>query len=327
MAVSTVKSAGGDYSSLSAWEAAKQAVLSAPEEAECYDFADTTAVTIDGWTTTAANYIRVYTPAAERHDGTVGTGYRLRPTSGAFVIDINEQNVRLEGLELYSDATSMTNVVIVNAAATLDIRISHCILRGGPTTADGAALFVVNDGVLKIWNTIVYDHGFRGIRSSSFSGAGLTIYCYNVTCCDCATATGAQGVFDRDGSAVFVVKNCIGQNPNTALASGAVHFQGTFSAAEFNVSGDATAPGTDALTSATVNFENEAADNFKLDAADTVAKGSGVDLSADANLAFSDDILGTTRSDWSRGAHDFAAAGGVVSGIMDSSIFGGGMVR
>jgi len=58
--VHTIKSSGGDYSSLSAWEAAQQRNLVTADEiavAECYGFVDTTLTTISGWTTGVNNYI------------------------------------------------------------------------------------------------------------------------------------------------------------------------------------------------------------------------------------------------------------------------------
>jgi hypothetical protein len=79
----------------------------------CYaDAADTTAVTIDGWTTSATNYIKVYTPTSaseagtsQRHTGKAGTGYRLAPDTDApgtpyRILGINEEFVRVEGIEL-----------------------------------------------------------------------------------------------------------------------------------------------------------------------------------------------------------------------------------
>ena len=50
------------------------------------------------------------------------------------------------------------------------------------------------------------------------------------------------------------------------------------------------------LRPADITFANEGSDNFLLDSTDTGAQELGKDLSADANLAFTDDILGFTRS-------------------------------
>ena len=71
MGTKTIKSSGGDYTSLSAWEAAEQADITGlgPSIAECYDVDDTTPTTISGWTTTASDYIEIIAAPAARCNG------------------------------------------------------------------------------------------------------------------------------------------------------------------------------------------------------------------------------------------------------------------
>jgi len=63
------------YTSLSAWEAGEQRDLTATDEIAVariegvWTNPDTTAVTIDGWTTDATRYIRIYTTLEARHGG------------------------------------------------------------------------------------------------------------------------------------------------------------------------------------------------------------------------------------------------------------------
>jgi hypothetical protein len=60
----TVKPSGGDYTSLSNWEAGEQADLVAAGNiavAECYSMVDTTPVVVDGWTTGVKVLARVVT--------------------------------------------------------------------------------------------------------------------------------------------------------------------------------------------------------------------------------------------------------------------------
>jgi hypothetical protein len=129
---STIKTAGGDYSSLSAWEAAKQADIVAADEiqqAECYDGAFNGLTGIVGWTTSATNYIRIYTPTAERHNGTSrdvsGVGAQFTydgSTTDDSVLYISEDYVRLEGLEIKNTAASggpsRRGALIVDTAPT-----------------------------------------------------------------------------------------------------------------------------------------------------------------------------------------------------------------
>ena len=75
-----------------------------------------------------------------------------------------------------------------------------------------------------------------------------------------------------------------------------------------DISGDA--PGSNSKT-CTVSFVDEANDDFHLAVSDTCAKNSGVDLSSDANLAFSDDIDGKIRpggTAWDIGADELKKA-------------------
>ena len=110
----TVKPSGGDYTTLSAWEAGEQADLPSLDEirqAECYAMQDTTAVTIDGWTTDATRYIRIFAaPGAEArvpYDTT--NAYRLEVTDVNGMVLVNEAFVRIERLQ-FKLTTSTNNI-------------------------------------------------------------------------------------------------------------------------------------------------------------------------------------------------------------------------
>jgi hypothetical protein len=76
-------------------------------------------IQIDGWTTSATKYIRIYTPTSssevgfsQRHYGIAKTGFRLAPTVDAgddsyAVLRIMDEYVRIEGVEI--DGTNVTN--------------------------------------------------------------------------------------------------------------------------------------------------------------------------------------------------------------------------
>jgi hypothetical protein len=81
-----------------------------------------------------------------------------------------------------------------------------------------------------------------------------------------------------------------------------------------NLSEDTSSP-NNTWDSKAVTFENEGSDNFHLASGDTAAKDQGTDLSADAALAFSDDVDGATRSGtWDIGADEYTAAAATSSG-------------
>src|SRR3990170_294773 len=189
----TIKSSGGDYTSLSAWEAANQANIVTADQihvAECYSMLDTAQCVIDGWTTDATRYIEIKTPVSERHDGEWNAAkYRIAAsvTYGG-VININEEFVRVDGLQIEnsgSKADSARAFRLAPPSATSDIRITNCIGRAtGTGTATGACAFIyqLNSCTVKAVNNIAYAFG-TGFLNSYISGT-LTVALYNNTFVD-----------------------------------------------------------------------------------------------------------------------------------------------
>jgi len=299
--VNTASTPGGDgttnattgdnraYASLNEAEAARQQVLSEPIEIICEGATvDTTAVTIDGWTTSAANYIKIYTTTAARHDGKWDEGkYRLEVNDN--LLRLYEAYIKIDGLQ-----TRVTSSAADYSALELSIgadynEISNCIFRGNGTT-NGK---VTNNGGIdaKFWNCISYNFnsGFRNHSGNS--------YFYN------CTAYGNNIGFHRlDGT--MVAKNNITQSCTTG-------FSGTFSSdSTNNLSDDATyASSTADIVNTHVLFADEDNDDFHLASNDAGARNYGIDLSADDNLPFSTDIDGQARtSPWDIGADEYVAA-------------------
>lgn len=114
----TVQPAGGDYTTLSAFEAGEQADITLATgndtivEADCATFDDATQVTFAGWTTSATNFIRVF--ARDDHGGIFGgTSYRLTGTfAGSFCIEVanggTRMDIRFEGIQTRNDSGSGT---------------------------------------------------------------------------------------------------------------------------------------------------------------------------------------------------------------------------
>jgi hypothetical protein len=305
----TVKSAGGDYTSLSAAEAGEQADLVAADEQldiECYAMSDTTNVVWSGWTTDATRYVRVYTPTSERHNGKWDTtAYRLDVTnpSNGHVLRIDINYLRLDGLQISLTAGANSQAILANFL--LDnggTWISNCVIRsvaGGFTNLQGVFLNR-SAAVSKMWNNVVYQDGGPsgyGIDNASSNFNHLN-YLYNNTVHGFATG------ITRGSGLSPVAKNNLVQSCTTCYAS-------TYDAASTNnISEDATSPNA-AFRNLAVSFVDEANFDFHLAAGDTNAKDAGADLSADANLAFSTDVDGETRSGtWDIGADEFVDAGG-----------------
>lgn len=134
----TVKSSGGDYTSLAAAEAGEQGDLTSLDwqlDIECYASAagDSTQVTINGWTTDATRYIRIVCPAGERHAGTWNTGkYYMEGDIGAGgLIFILEDYTRVEYLQIRNTKASPTSDQDGSYAGALHLFYDGCIVRGG----------------------------------------------------------------------------------------------------------------------------------------------------------------------------------------------------
>jgi hypothetical protein len=315
--IKTIKPSGGDYTSLSAWEAGEQGDLVAADQirtAECYSMSDTAAVMIDGWTTDAARYIRIYTPAAERHGGKWDSAkYRIERTltaNGQSAIDNREDYVRIDGLQVLLDFnngnwTGASGIYVYwSINPSNDIRISRNIIRASNQTtwSKGAGINLNDaDAVVRIWDNVIYDfkstnvsYGKNGILATACASA----YVYNNTVQNCTEG------FARTAGAV-VVKNNIAQDCTDGFAG---VFDG---ASDYNLSDLASdAPGANSRNSTVVTFADKANDDFHLASGDTAAKDFGTDLSGDAYLSFSDDIDVQTRSGtWDIGADEYVSSG------------------
>lgn len=307
---------GTNYTSLSAWEAGEQGDLTGARDeiavAKCRctgGTADTTNVTIDGWTTSSTQYIKIWTDPSEsyRHNGTWQTGNKYRIVSSASwgqgTLRIAEQYVRIIGLQIDNTAEDQANGIVADSSAQSTssyLLISHNILRlsgGGGSSSHyginnigGLNSYVINNivygweygidiGYLEVAvNICIYNNTFVNCSSScvvnySYSGANVRLY-NNI----------AQGT-SSDGNYVYV------HDPD---ASGS------------NISSDNTSPNS-AYRSKTVTFAGSG--DYHLSSSDTEARSNGTNLYNDSYYAFQDDIDGDDRGgSWDIGADEYVAA-------------------
>lgn len=270
--------------------------------------ADTTAVVVNGWTTGADHYIRIYTPTStsevgtsQRHGGVWDTSkHRLEaPTE---VLRISEEYVRVDGLQvrLTADTVNVGGIVFTGASGVSYYEVSNSIVRGnGVGVQDirlGVNLFAAGSGVIQIWNNIIYDWagGTNAVDGIGPDDPDFTFNISNNTVVDCRV-----GIEQWDGT--VVVKNNIAYNNG-------LNYSGTFvGGSTNNLSGPAQggAPGASPRNFAPVTFVNAAADDFHLQPSDTGAQDFGANLSADPNLAFAYDIdLASRVVPWDIGADD-----------------------
>ncbi len=255
--------------------------------------ADTTPLVIDGWTTSATNYIKIYTTTTARHNGKPkADAYRLEVTAAAnntYAIDIKEENVRISGLQVKltnSGGYTGCRAINVDLSASADIRINGNIINGSITNTNSAGTGIYVNGASttgRIYNNLVY--GF--INGTTLNTYGITIaggtsYLYNNT-----IYGNYRGIYVAGGT--VVAKNNLSYNNTT-------DYVGTFDAESVtNISKDATSPNGASYQNKTVVFVDEAGFDFSLATEDTAAKDTGTDLTSDANIAFYDDLAGGGR--------------------------------
>lgn len=325
----TVKSAGGDYSSLSSAEAGEQGDLVSLDrqlDIECYSMADTTAVTIIGWTTDATRYVRIVAPSAERHAGVWSTSkYRLSVASAfTTILNVNEEFVRIEGLQVEgTDNTAnghgLLSVDSIAVAASSDVRVDTCLFRKG-CSRNASHQIACGAGKTTIRNSVVY--GSLGSTASdgincTFGANAATVICDNVT----VASAGRYG-FNRV-SGTMTLQNCYTGGNGTDAYNGTIT-RTTCAHSSASVFTGSTA----SIAHSTANFTNVTAgseDYHLVSGASATLKTGGTDLSG----TFTTDIDGETRSaPYSIGADQIvsaAAAGScpLASRILSGSCFGG----
>jgi parallel beta-helix repeat protein len=288
----------------------------------CYydSAADATAVEINGWTTGAPNYLRIYTPnniatevnQSQRHSGKWDEGkYRIEFTGeyGGDTFYVRDNNVKVSGLEI--NIHGQTNGIFrgilfyPNSDVLGDsIEINDNIIKGDWT---GSAYGVGITGytnlnnkstTFKAWNNIIYD------MSNGSNGSGIYIddgydvmaraYVYNNT-----IYNSYIGIHRTSGYAYLknnIVQNCTDGYSGTMDASSDYNIS--------NVASDAPSASYRSGQATTVTFQDSTNKDFHLGLTDTMARNVGANLSSDSSFAFATDIDGNGRGTWDIGADE-----------------------
>jgi hypothetical protein len=315
---------GTDYTSLSAWEAGMQKDLTAADEisvAECRctsGTADSTAVAIDGWTTDATRYIKIWTnpSGGYRHLGAAydATKYRLAISLAhqASAILVQEDYVKIIGLQFYPTIGNWAEGygVRLNNAAAGTLHVDKCIfsLNNAASGANaGQECVLINwmgtNRTIYITNCLFHDtekNNFTTWGTVCTRGEAAATYVYNNT------------FINGDVAIACEVENAITAKNNLVYGH-ATAMTGTFAAGtDYNATDDAaigytvTGSGnTHDRVSQTFTFA--AAGDYHLASNDAGAKDYGV--SDPGSGLFSDDIDGVTRTGtWDIGADEYVAA-------------------
>jgi hypothetical protein len=310
----TVKTSGGDYTTLNAALAAQSGDLVANTRIltiECYGMTDTTAAaTGAGYTTSASYYIKIV--SADRHNGTAkavsgGTNYYLSTANSAAALSLAAEYTRVDGLEVsaarssnYENAIGM-NVVL--GTGLIENNIVHDCLA---LNSNGSGYGIIYYAGCTIRNNIVYNTGDRAITAASgYSTDSIhnnTIYNYGTQ------QTTVAGFYAPATAGGTVKNNLVVKGAN----GGACYDYGGLTPTTNG--GSDTSGEIDSLTAADL-FTSVTASSEDLR---LKAGADAINVGTDLSATFTTDIVGTTRptgaNSWDLGAFEYvAAAGGAAS--------------
>ena len=319
----TVKSSGGNYTSLNAalsgesynltnniHNSGQAGILTI----DCYNFEDTTeADTGTGYITDADHYINI--KAHDSHGGKWSTGaYRYAWNGSGYrstAINIRAELTQISGIQFLVNNTAYFTVhgVVINSVSAT---IKNCIITETSSGRNGSCALLYLDSIadknVYIINNIIYGSSTTyntGIQVFDYKASAGTggVYLYNNTIY--RTMEGIRSGYQQtNGCLVKEFKNNLVNNAGTCYV-----WPIYISTHSTNISSDTTSP-DDTFDSKTVTFVDANGDDFHLASNDTNAINVGTDLSA----IFTTDIDGETRptgaGTWDIGADEYIATGG-----------------
>lgn len=305
----TVNKTGEDYNTLTLWEDGEDGDLVTLDEihtAACYDddgALSDNSVNLSGWTVDSTRYPKITVPVGERHSGTLstgasGTGFRMNASGGnIYGLNAAVNFCHLEYIQLVINISNDYGTAAVNHFT----HVSYSIFNNSGSYNTIAINATTGSRTYYFWNNIIY----KMDKDTTTDTAGLyldntTQYVYNNTVYD-----SNRGIYPigHSGTSVNAKNNlCDINDVGDYYTAG-----GGFGTTTTNLSSDATSPNS-SLRNKNPTYNNEAGNDYHLGSGDIDAKDAGTNLSADANLAFSDDIDVQTRSGtWDIGADEVVA--------------------
>ncbi len=300
--------AGADYADLNLFQVAQAKDLETPNQRiqahlqdGHFDVSSTTFDAAAGWVTSKENHVEITCEPGAEHDGTYAGRkcgiYASNYSSGA-VFNIS---CWVHRIALGTSGPYGTNLLAVGEVAavgdTFYLEELVCNTANGREAIQvnctgGTTAFLANISVVNVGND------FYGIWQQN---AGTNFF-YAITLERTGTAAGFRNEYGAD----ITYKNCIVYGGGAGAGYSGASSAGT----DYNISDDATAPGTNFKRGITPSFV--APNDNHLDPSDTVAKGWGEDLSADVNYPVAIDIDHDPRpapGQWDCGCDQVAVAG------------------
>lgn len=341
---------GDDYETLTLWEDDKDGDLvteTRQETAHLYDDDGdlTDALTIDDSTTNATYYMKVTSPSAERHNGTATSGAEVKATTDE-VITILDDFTIIEWLivELIDNGTNyIDNVHAIQLTDATDCHIRNNVIFWSGSAGEGQDRWegIILEHILSavrnyyVYNNIVYGFYNGGIAGGEWHGINFsmganvgtkTIYCYNNT----VYGNEDTGIdFNmRSTNTIYNANNvCVGNGLDFDFTD----LDANFLVNDYNCSEDATATGTNSITTGSdTDFESVTggSEDFHLvtgaveinEGDDLGTTPSGVEIDIDNRNR---DAEGDT---WDMGADEYVsgappAAGGHIIYLEVSSLY------
>ncbi len=297
---STIKSSGGDYTSLTGWESGEQTSIGSGDRyiAECYIFAGglSDSILISGWSfADLTSRIIITVEASNRHDGTEHSGFYIVNDNNKDTIRWGSSNVDIEWIEIDGNGNNWDAIDWVSSGPSNTATLNNCILHD---TGTGFALNCLHTNTLKSNNIIAYNVN-RGCNIGTTISSTIKLIDWTIYNCDYGILRG-------------IAKNCIVMGASTSA------FLLTGTGSDYNYSNDATAPGANSEINKTlsdVDFVSTTggSEDFHLQSTSD-AIGIGIGPSSDSDIP-TDDIDGDTRSGTTTdmGADLFVAVGGVAN--------------
>jgi len=287
-----------------------------------------TAAFSASWVTDATHFIEITVDAGNRHAGVYDTT-KYRIENFALQTFLNPPGyTRLFWLQALNraDDNNLEVFGFRNGTGAQGCQVAHCIGRyeQKARTYGGTPVLFFSGTDQTAANILVWDNLFYDVCTGlnkgavGISGVNANIVAYNNTIVRGGIYADSTSVGISDGySRVKSVNNLV-QGFNTFNNP---HAAGT----DYNATDCAAASGAAGAThdraAQTFTFVDTTKGKYQLAGTDAGAKGFGTNLSADATLPFSDDIVGAARSDpWDIGA--FIAATATAAGAPISWLFG-----